>query len=119
MTRLSKLRTVAKALDANPLMIGAGVAVSGLVAYSMMGSSYPPKGLSPVVKNSPAWIKTGCGDAEYIFDGTRPDGGKVVAIFPADKCPDQLPDLSKHSNVMADVLKKNPEIYHKLKNKKT
>jgi len=119
MTRLSKLRTVAKALDINPLAIGAGVAVTGLAAYSLMPASYPPKGLSPIVKGCPAWIKAGCGDAEYIFDGTRPDGGKVCATFPADKCPDQMPDLSKHSNVMADVLKKNPEIYHKLKDKKT
>jgi creatine kinase len=123
MTRLSKLRTVAqsasKALDLNPLMVGAGVATAGLVVYAMAPSSYPPNGLSPVVKGCPAWIKTGCGNDEYIFDGTRPDGGRVCATFPADKCPDKCPDLSKHSNVMADVLRKNPAIYDKLKDKKT
>jgi len=119
MTRLSKLRTVAKALDLNPLMVGAGVATAGLVVYSMLPASYPPRGLSPVVKNCPAWIKTGCGNDEYIFDGARPDGSKVKAVFPGDKCPDKLPDLSKHSNIMAEVLRKNPGIYDKLKDKKT
>merc|ERR1719359_1000831 len=33
--------------------------------------------------------------------------------------PDTLPDLSNHHSIMADVLKKNPEIYDKLKGKKT
>ena len=30
-----------------------------------------------------------------------------------------MPDLSQHNNIMAEVLRENPEIYHKLKNKVT
>ena len=30
-----------------------------------------------------------------------------------------MPDLSKHSSYMADILKKNPALYNKLKDKKT
>eukprot|EP00746_Dinoflagellata_sp_MGD_P168088 gnl/MRDRNA2_/MRDRNA2_99243_c0_seq1.p1 gnl/MRDRNA2_/MRDRNA2_99243_c0~~gnl/MRDRNA2_/MRDRNA2_99243_c0_seq1.p1 ORF type:complete len:1795 (-),score=347.69 gnl/MRDRNA2_/MRDRNA2_99243_c0_seq1:142-5526(-) len=39
--------------------------------------------------------------------------------FPSDECPPELPDLSGHHSVMADILKKNPEIYGDLKDKKT
>jgi len=34
-------------------------------------------------------------------------------------CPDKMPDLSKHSNFMAEFLVKNPEVYNRLKDKKT
>ena len=33
--------------------------------------------------------------------------------------PDELPDLSKHSNFLTDVLKEKPELYKKLKDLKT
>merc|ERR1719456_1065329 len=39
--------------------------------------------------------------------------------FPWDMCPLKMPDLSNHHSIMADVLKKNPEIYDNLKDKKT
>ena len=38
--------------------------------------------------------------------------------FPADACPD-LPDLSRHCSVCADILKAHPEIYEQLKARKT
>merc|ERR1712051_40427 len=33
--------------------------------------------------------------------------------------PDELPDLSEHNNFLCDVLKKQPELYKSLKDKKT
>jgi creatine kinase len=33
--------------------------------------------------------------------------------------PAELPDLKDHSNFLTDVLKKNPELYKQLKDKKT
>ncbi|EER07218.1 creatine kinase, putative [Perkinsus marinus ATCC 50983] len=39
--------------------------------------------------------------------------------FPHEDCPPDMPDLSEHHSVMADVLKADPEIYAKLKDKKT
>jgi creatine kinase len=37
-------------------------------------------------------------------------------MFPGDKCPDALPDLSKHGNLCAAALREHPEIYEKYKN---
>jgi creatine kinase len=39
--------------------------------------------------------------------------------FPADVCPENLPDVSRHHSVMADVLRENPSIYGLLRNKQT
>merc|ERR1719421_392019 len=39
--------------------------------------------------------------------------------FPWDECPDRLPDISGHHNIMADVLKKQPQIYDMLKGRLT
>jgi creatine kinase len=39
--------------------------------------------------------------------------------FPADFCPEQLPDMSKHHSIMADVLRANPSIYGRLREKQT
>ena len=33
--------------------------------------------------------------------------------------PEKLPDLSKHTNFLTDVLKEKPELYEQLKDKKT
>merc|ERR1719408_435504 len=51
--------------------------------------NYPPHGLTPAIKTLPEWIQLGCGDAEYMC----PEKG---ATFPADVCPDKMPDLSEH-----------------------
>jgi len=40
-------------------------------------------------------------------------------MFPHDKCPSSMPDLSKHNNCMANQLKENPELYKKYVGKKT
>lgn len=74
--------------------------------------SYPPEGLSETVKDLPDWIKKGCGNEEYICE-------EKGATFPGDVCPDTLPDLSKHGNLAAVALRDHPEIYEKLKDKKT
>jgi len=39
--------------------------------------------------------------------------------FPAQVCPNELPDLSKHCSLCADVLKDNPEMYQELKDRQT
>jgi creatine kinase len=41
------------------------------------------------------------------------------ATFVPDPTPDAMPDLSKHSNCLADVLKRDPGLYDKLKGLKT
>jgi len=74
--------------------------------------SYPPAGLAPTVAELPEWIKLGCGDADYICE-------EKGATFPGDKCPDALPDLSKHGNLLAVGLREHPEWYEKYKNVKT
>jgi creatine kinase len=74
--------------------------------------NYPPYGLSKGVQKLPEWIKLGCGDQEYIC-------AEKGATFPGDECPDKMPDVSKHSNIMCEVLRNNPEIYDRLKNRRT
>lgn len=75
-------------------------------------ADYPPEGLAASVKALPEWIQLGCGDKEYIC----PERG---ATFPGDECPAELPDLAEHNNVMTDTMKKNPDLYKNLKDKKT
>jgi len=101
-----------------------GAVAAGAVAasgYMMMGSkqtcceepNYPPQGLSEGVQKLPKWIQLGCGDKPYYCT-------EKEATFGFDHdCPDKMPDLSKHSNFMAEFFVKNPEIYHKLKGRKT
>lgn len=76
-------------------------------------ADYPPKGLSANVKKLEGWIQAGCGDAPY----NCPEKG---ATFGLDgKCPAEMPDLSKHSNFMAEIMREKPEIYKALKDKVT
>jgi creatine kinase len=70
--------------------------------------SYPPEGLAPTLAELPEWIKLGCGNVEYICE-------EKGATFPGDKCPDKLPDLSKHGNLTAVALREHPELYDKYK----
>jgi len=77
----------------------------------MTKGSYPPHGVSPSVSKLPDWIQRGCGDAVYNCPEKN-------ATFATDgKTPDKMPDLSKHSNFMAECL--TPEIWEKLKTRKT
>jgi len=73
---------------------------------------YPPNGLSSTLDTCPEWIKKGCGNDEYHCEEKN-------AVFPADKCPDELPDLSKHTNFAAEFLREHKDIYAKLKDVKT
>merc|ERR1719353_1378958 len=46
-------------------------------------------------------------------------GDEPTSGFPWKDTPSAMPDLSKHNNIMAEVLRSNPGIYDSLKNKKT
>merc|ERR1719181_524066 len=69
-------------------------------------------GLSAGVKKLPEWIQLGCGDKPYICK-------EKEAVFPVDPVPDELPDLTKHSNCMADLLKANDKLYDEIKGRVT
>merc|ERR1719375_251151 len=87
--------------------------ISGSSKTTCEEANYPPKGLSEGVKKLPKWIQQGCGDDPYYCT-------EKAATFGCDHdCPDKMPDLSKHSNFMAEFLVKNPAVYDRLKNKKT
>ncbi|KAF4719000.1 Creatine kinase S-type, mitochondrial, partial [Perkinsus olseni] len=75
-------------------------------------ASYPPSGLAPTVDHLPEWIKLGLGDKEYMCDEKK-------ATFDADNLPEKLPDLSKHSSYMAELMCEKPELYDQLKGKTT
>lgn len=75
-------------------------------------ADYPPTGLSEGVRKLPEWIQLGCGDAEY-------NCAEKNATFIGGNMPDKLPDISKHSSFMTDVLKENPGLYDQLKTKTT
>jgi creatine kinase len=68
--------------------------------------------VAPCLAGVEEWIKPGLGDAEYIC-------AEKGATFPCPETPAQMPDLSKHTNYMSEVLRANPEIYNKLKNRVT
>eukprot|EP00659_Diplonema_papillatum_P002961 gene2961-4653_t len=87
----------------------AGFAVASTAKdASALSGDYPPKGLSHGVRQLPKWIQAGCGDKEYFCPEKN-------AVFPADFTPDQMPDLSGHSNFMAEALREHPEAYQKYK----
>merc|ERR1719440_1567076 len=75
------------------------------------GADYPPNGLAPGVKKLEDWIQKGCGDAPYNC-AEKEATWAVDGATPAD-----MPDLSKHSSFMAELLTK--DIYDALKDKKT
>lgn len=39
--------------------------------------------------------------------------------FPADVCPEEMPDFTKHHSLLADVFKKDPGLYHKYRRERT
>jgi len=83
-----------------------------LSGASAGAESYPPTGLSPTLKDLAEWIKLGCGDADYYCEEKK-------ATFPGKECPDKMPDLSGHGNLMAKCLNAKPEVYEKYKSVKT
>merc|ERR1719487_1982800 len=74
---------------------------------------YPPTGLSANVRKLPEWIQAGCGDTPY----NCPEKEATWAVD--GQTPDTMPDLSKHSNFMAEFLVANPGVYDELKGLKT
>lgn len=77
------------------------------------GDDYPPRGLSSNVRKLEGWIQLGCGDKPYAC----PEKG---ATFGLDgTASEEMPDLSKHSNFMAELLIEKPEIYKNLKDRVT
>jgi creatine kinase len=74
--------------------------------------AYPPSGIFHGLKKQPEWITLGCGDAEYNCPEKK-------ATFLGNDMPAECPDLSEHNNFMTDVLKADPSLYNKLKDKKT
>lgn len=79
---------------------------------STKNRSYPPQGLSSTVFKLPEWIQLGLDDTKYICH-------EKGATFSAENPPDKLPDITKNANFMTVVLKSNPELYEKLRRKKT
>merc|ERR1719272_2733642 len=73
--------------------------------------TYPPTGLSSNVLKAPEWIQLGCGDKPYNCSE------KNATFAPDGQTPAEMPDLSKHSNFMKEVL--TQEIWDKLKDRKT
>eukprot|EP00746_Dinoflagellata_sp_MGD_P126444 gnl/MRDRNA2_/MRDRNA2_61284_c0_seq1.p1 gnl/MRDRNA2_/MRDRNA2_61284_c0~~gnl/MRDRNA2_/MRDRNA2_61284_c0_seq1.p1 ORF type:complete len:695 (+),score=165.26 gnl/MRDRNA2_/MRDRNA2_61284_c0_seq1:94-2085(+) len=56
---------------------------------------------------------------EDLFKHTPGLGDEEYPGFSAVSCPDEMPDLSKHYSILADVLKKNPSLWARLKDVKT
>merc|ERR1719157_519850 len=91
----------------------AGVGVGAALKGGAASADYPPWGLSDNVKALPEWIQLGCGEDPYYCT-------EKGSTFGCDhRCPDKMPDFSKHSNFMAEFLRDHPDVYHKYKNLKT
>lgn len=93
---------------------GAAATAAGLTAHAAAEyPNYPPVGLAPSVQKLPKWVQSGCGNHPYYCE-------EKGATFGVDgKCPDVMPDLSKHSNFMAEFLNEHPEVYYLLKDRVT
>ncbi|CAE7215255.1 Ckb, partial [Symbiodinium sp. KB8] len=46
-------------------------------------------------------------------------GDTELEGFPADRCPEQMPDLSRHFSITADVLKEEPALYDAMRSRQT
>merc|ERR1719409_2481763 len=89
-----------------------GAAAGGVAIRSVQcDANYPPEGLSDSVRKLPEWIQLGCGDKPY----NCPE--KNATFAPDGFPPEKMPDLSKHSNFMAENL--TEEMYNKLKKRAT
>merc|ERR1712023_626095 len=118
-----------KAMPFDPIGVGAGMVIGGLIVSSYSAPAgddhapapaatagsgdYPPNEGSANIRGLPEWIQVGCGDAPY----NCPEKGATFAVDGVT--PDKMPNLTQHSNFMAEFFVKHPEVYDKLKNKKT
>jgi creatine kinase len=66
------------------------------------------------MKSHEEWIRLGCGDKPYVCEEKEATFGGLEGV-----CPEECPDLSNHASFMTDVLKRDPTLYGKLKDKKT
>lgn len=57
--------------------------------------------------------------ADEHFSGKPGLGDGDYPGFPADACPEELPDLSNHFSLLAELLKGEPDLYHKFKDRQT
>merc|ERR1719181_1892014 len=72
----------------------------------------PPAAAAPAAGRSPSPI--------FIDYASMPGlGDDPFPGFPTGLCPADMPDLSKHHSIMAEVLKGDKSIYSKLKDKTT
>jgi len=46
-------------------------------------------------------------------------GDRELEGFPAERCPEQMPDLSRHFSITADVLKEEPALYDAMRSRQT
>ena len=46
-------------------------------------------------------------------------GDAEIEGFPVDRCPEEMPDLSKHFSITADVLKEEPGLYDAMRSRHT
>merc|ERR1712167_292160 len=70
------------------------------------------------MKKMPDWIRSGCGDAPYYCEEKSATFG-VNKETKKMETPDALPDISNHASFLTDVLKAQPDLYDKLKGRKT
>jgi len=61
---------------------------------------------------TPAWAKVDFQDVPGLGPDEYPG-------FPADVCPEEMPDLTGHHSLMCDVLRKDPTIYPRLRGLRT
>jgi len=98
---------------AEPTKASAAPAAAAAAPAGAFAEGYPPTGIAPAIAKLPEWIQVGCGDVPYNC------AEKNATFAPDGETPATMPDLSKHSNFMAEVLVANPAIYEELKDKKT
>ena len=46
-------------------------------------------------------------------------GDRELEGFPAERCPEQMPDLARHFSITADVLKEEPALYDAMRSRQT
>eukprot|EP01065_Artemidia_motanka_P045487 TRINITY_DN66_c0_g1_i1.p2 TRINITY_DN66_c0_g1~~TRINITY_DN66_c0_g1_i1.p2 ORF type:complete len:479 (+),score=219.77 TRINITY_DN66_c0_g1_i1:62-1438(+) len=89
--------------------VGVGICAAQKFDVVHAAADYPPHGLAASIRKLPEWIQLGCGDDTYYCTEKN-------STFGCDhRCPEQMPDLSKHSSFMAEFLRAHPDVYHKYK----
>lgn len=58
-------------------------------------------------------------DYQLCFSSLPGLGADEYPGFPADVCPEELPDISKHFSIMAEILNRDPGLYKELRGLRT